>query len=92
MDVMFMITCGRYIRSILYLLLLISVQFGPHAVEGVWPLPQAFTSSPERYPVNSQDFYFVYGRQSAAQQGCSVLDTAFKRYFSLIFPDHNSGR
>uniref|UniRef100_A0A671V144 Beta-hexosaminidase n=1 Tax=Sparus aurata TaxID=8175 RepID=A0A671V144_SPAAU len=65
--------------------------FGPHAVEGVWPLPQAFTSSPERYPVNSQDFYFVYGRQSAAQQGCSVLDTAFKRYFSLIFPDHNSG-
>uniref|UniRef100_A0A671UZP4 Beta-hexosaminidase n=1 Tax=Sparus aurata TaxID=8175 RepID=A0A671UZP4_SPAAU len=86
-----MITCGRYIRSILYLLLLISVQFGPHAVEGVWPLPQAFTSSPERYPVNSQDFYFVYGRQSAAQQGCSVLDTAFKRYFSLIFPDHNSG-
>ncbi|XP_030280772.1 beta-hexosaminidase subunit alpha isoform X2 [Sparus aurata] len=90
MDVMFMITCGRYIRSILYLLLLISVQFGPHAVEGVWPLPQAFTSSPERYPVNSQDFYFVYGRQSAAQQGCSVLDTAFKRYFSLIFPDHNS--
>uniref|UniRef100_A0A671V3U3 Beta-hexosaminidase n=1 Tax=Sparus aurata TaxID=8175 RepID=A0A671V3U3_SPAAU len=91
MDVMFMITCGRYIRSILYLLLLISVQFGPHAVEGVWPLPQAFTSSPERYPVNSQDFYFVYGRQSAAQQGCSVLDTAFKRYFSLIFPDHNSG-
>ncbi|XP_073328607.1 beta-hexosaminidase subunit alpha isoform X2 [Pagrus major] len=90
MDVMFMVTSGRHTRSNLYLLLLIIVQCGRHAVEGVWPLPRAFTSSPERYPVNSKDFYFVYGRQSAAQQGCSVLDTAFKRYFSLIFPDYHS--
>uniref|UniRef100_A0A671QTG4 Beta-hexosaminidase subunit alpha n=1 Tax=Sinocyclocheilus anshuiensis TaxID=1608454 RepID=A0A671QTG4_9TELE len=32
-------------------------------------------------------FSFTYGRDSAAQTGCSVLDAAFKRYFSIIFPD-----
>ncbi|XP_033940764.2 beta-hexosaminidase subunit alpha isoform X1 [Pseudochaenichthys georgianus] len=60
-------------------------------VEGVWPLPQTVTTSPERYPLNSQAFYFGYGRQSAAKPGCSVLDAAFKRYFSLIFQDYTSG-
>uniref|UniRef100_A0AAX7UC43 Beta-hexosaminidase n=1 Tax=Astatotilapia calliptera TaxID=8154 RepID=A0AAX7UC43_ASTCA len=69
-----------------------SVPLGLHSVEGVWPLPQSITSSPERYPLNPQAFYFTYGSQSAAQEGCSVLDEAFKRYFSLIFPDYSSGR
>ncbi|KAI3370696.1 hypothetical protein L3Q82_007252 [Scortum barcoo] len=63
-------------------------QFGLHSVEGVWPLPQTFTSSPERYPLDPQAFYFSYGRRSAAREGCSVLDSAFKRYFPLIFPDY----
>ncbi|XP_040894505.1 beta-hexosaminidase subunit alpha [Toxotes jaculatrix] len=84
------VTCGRYTRPNLILLLLIIVQLGLHTAEGVWPLPQAFTSSTERYPLHPQAFYFGYGKQSAAQQGCSVLDAAFKRYFSLIFPDYTS--
>ncbi|KAM8892826.1 beta-hexosaminidase subunit alpha isoform 1-T1 [Spinachia spinachia] len=69
-------------------LLLIFLQNGPHMVEGVWPLPQTLTSSTERYPLGPEAFYFEYGSQSAAQQGCSVLDGAFMRYFPLIFPDY----
>uniref|UniRef100_A0AAQ4QC04 Beta-hexosaminidase n=1 Tax=Gasterosteus aculeatus aculeatus TaxID=481459 RepID=A0AAQ4QC04_GASAC len=60
----------------------LAVQFG------VWPLPQTFTSSIERSPLSPEAFYFEYGSQSAAQQGCSVLDAAFTRYFPLIFPDY----
>uniref|UniRef100_A0A672Y4E6 Beta-hexosaminidase n=1 Tax=Sphaeramia orbicularis TaxID=375764 RepID=A0A672Y4E6_9TELE len=62
-----------------------------HAVGGVWPMPQISASSPEQYPLNPEAFYFEYGRQSEAQPGCSVLDAAFKRYFSLIFPDYFPG-
>uniref|UniRef100_A0A665WA34 Beta-hexosaminidase n=1 Tax=Echeneis naucrates TaxID=173247 RepID=A0A665WA34_ECHNA len=61
-------------------------------VLGVWPLPQDFTSSMEQYPLNPHTFHFGYGKQSVAQRGCSVLDSAFKRYFSLVFPDYSSGR
>ncbi|KAK5867346.1 hypothetical protein PBY51_011848 [Eleginops maclovinus] len=88
---MFVLSSKRCNRPKFDLLLLIILALGLHTVEGVWPLPQAFTTSLERYPLNSQAFYFGYGRQSAAQPGCSVLDTAFKRYFSLIFPDYTSG-
>ncbi|XP_026166330.1 beta-hexosaminidase subunit alpha isoform X2 [Mastacembelus armatus] len=72
------------------LLLLIISQLGLHTVEGVWPLPQALASSAERYSLNPQAFDFAYGKRSAAQQGCSVLDAAFKRYFTLIFQDYTS--
>ncbi|XP_044050135.1 beta-hexosaminidase subunit alpha isoform X2 [Siniperca chuatsi] len=85
-----LVNCGRYTRPNFNLVLLIILQLGLHTVEGVWPLPQTFTSSTERYPLDPQAFCFGYGRQSAAQQGCSVLDAAFKRYFSLIFPDYTS--
>uniref|UniRef100_A0A665W9U1 Beta-hexosaminidase n=1 Tax=Echeneis naucrates TaxID=173247 RepID=A0A665W9U1_ECHNA len=50
----------------------------------IWPLPQDFTSSMEQYPLNPHTFHFGYGKQSVAQRGCSVLDSAFKRYFSLL--------
>ncbi|XP_041795125.1 beta-hexosaminidase subunit alpha [Chelmon rostratus] len=90
MDFMYMVSSGRNSRPNVHLLLLIILHSGLQTVAGVWPLPQVFTSSAERYPLNSQAFYFGYGRQSAAQQGCSVLDAAFKRYFSLIFPDYTS--
>ncbi|KAM7414635.1 hypothetical protein PAMA_019449 [Pampus argenteus] len=92
MEVMDMVTSRRYTRPNFNLLLLTILQLGLnlHTVEGVWPLPQTFTSSTERYPLSPQAFYFGYGSQSAAQQGCSVLDAAFKRYFSLIFPDYLS--
>ncbi|XP_056273529.1 beta-hexosaminidase subunit alpha [Pseudoliparis swirei] len=88
METMGLVSFGRYICSHLSLLLLIVLPLGQHTVEGVWPLPQTFTSSNEQYPVNPQAFYFGYGRQSAAQRGCSVLDAAFIRYYSLIFPDY----
>ncbi|CAK6950979.1 beta-hexosaminidase subunit alpha [Scomber scombrus] len=91
MEVMNMVSSGSY-RPNFNLLLLILLQLGLklYTVGGMWPLPQTFTSSTERYPLNPQTFYFGYGGQSAAQQGCSVLDAAFKRYFSLIFPDYIS--
>ncbi|XP_070687063.1 beta-hexosaminidase subunit alpha [Pempheris klunzingeri] len=91
MEVRYMVSSGRYTRPNFHLLLLIILQVGPHTAEGVWPLPQSFTSTPERYPLNPQAFYFGYGKQSVAQQGCSVLDAAFSRYFSLIFPGYTSG-
>uniref|UniRef100_A0A8C1W9V0 Beta-hexosaminidase n=1 Tax=Cyprinus carpio TaxID=7962 RepID=A0A8C1W9V0_CYPCA len=56
-------------------------------VEGVWPLPQQLHQSADRDCLSPQRFSFTYGRDSAAQTGCSVLDAAFKRYFSIIFPD-----
>uniref|UniRef100_A0A669F5A7 Beta-hexosaminidase n=1 Tax=Oreochromis niloticus TaxID=8128 RepID=A0A669F5A7_ORENI len=89
---MSVVTSGRYTFPNYNLVFFIFLQLGLHSVEGVWPLPQSITSSPERYPLNPQAFYFTYGSQSAAQEGCSVLDEAFKRYFSLIFPDYSSGR
>nr|XP_023008256.2 beta-hexosaminidase subunit alpha isoform X2 [Maylandia zebra] len=88
---MSVVTSGRYTFPSYNLVFFIFLQLGLHSVEGVWPLPQSITSSPERYPLNPQAFYFTYGSQSAAQEGCSVLDEAFKRYFSLIFPDYSSG-
>uniref|UniRef100_A0A8C5GAT6 Hexosaminidase A (alpha polypeptide) n=1 Tax=Gouania willdenowi TaxID=441366 RepID=A0A8C5GAT6_GOUWI len=65
-------------------------KLGPRLVDGVWPLPQTWSSSAGRVPLDPQNFYLVHGGKSAAQQGCSVLDVAFKRYFSLLFPDYNS--
>ncbi|XP_055048248.2 beta-hexosaminidase subunit alpha isoform X2 [Misgurnus anguillicaudatus] len=73
------------------LLVYLSVNVKP--VNGVWPLPQQIDISAERYALSPQFFSFTYGKDSAAQTGCSVLDNAFKRYFSVIFPDftHASG-
>ncbi|XP_056137832.1 beta-hexosaminidase subunit alpha isoform X1 [Lampris incognitus] len=65
-------------------LLLVLYQVGRHTAEGVWPLPQTRTTSAERYPLKASGFNFHYARQ------CSVLDAAFGRYFSTIFPDYAS--
>uniref|UniRef100_A0AAQ5X348 Beta-hexosaminidase n=1 Tax=Amphiprion ocellaris TaxID=80972 RepID=A0AAQ5X348_AMPOC len=92
MGVMSTVSSGQHTRPMCYLLLLMILQLGLHTAEGVWPLPQTLISSTERFHLSPQAFYFGYGRQSAAQQGCSVLDAAFKRYFALIFPDYTSGR
>ncbi|XP_068169794.1 beta-hexosaminidase subunit alpha [Antennarius striatus] len=90
LDNMYVVRSGRYSRSDFYVLLLMTLQIVLQTVEGVWPLPRTITSSPERYPLSPQAFYFCYGRHSAAHKGCSVVDAAFRRYFSLIFPDHTS--
>ncbi|XP_071392384.1 beta-hexosaminidase subunit alpha [Centroberyx affinis] len=84
------VNARRYCRTRFQILSLMILQLGLQTVEGVWPLPQTITTSTERYSLNPQDFSFHYGRYSATQQGCSVLDDAFKRYFSLIFPDYVS--
>ncbi|KAI4872182.1 hypothetical protein NFI96_031022, partial [Prochilodus magdalenae] len=57
----------------------------------VWPMPQQISQSADRYPLNPQLFAFSYAKDSGAQSGCSVLDAAFKRYFSLTFPDFADG-
>ncbi|XP_067358733.1 beta-hexosaminidase subunit alpha isoform X2 [Channa argus] len=90
MNVVYEVCCGRFTRPQFFLLLIIILDHGLDSVEGVWPLPQTLTSFTERYPLKPQAFYFDYRRQSAAQHGCSILDAAFKRYFSLTFPDYIS--
>ncbi|MBN3307850.1 HEXA hexosaminidase, partial [Amia calva] len=60
--------------------------------QGVWPLPQQFVQTAERYPLSPQVFSLEYAKQSAAQPGCSLLDSAFKRYFMLTFPGYGEIR
>ncbi|KAJ8417241.1 hypothetical protein AAFF_G00284680 [Aldrovandia affinis] len=59
--------------------------------QGVWPMPQMMTQSSEAYLLNPQEFTFQYAKDSVVQPGCSVLDIAFKRYFTLIFPAYSGG-
>lgn len=58
---------------------------------GVWPMPQRFTQSHERYVLNPHLFTYNYMNDSAVRGGCSVLDAAFKRYFRIVFPDFTDG-
>ncbi|KAK1160952.1 beta-hexosaminidase subunit alpha-like [Acipenser oxyrinchus oxyrinchus] len=60
--------------------------------QGVWPLPQSLSSSAERYPLSPREFNFLYGKGSAVQPGCTVLDTAFKRYFRITFSGYSGGK
>ncbi|XP_056308299.1 beta-hexosaminidase subunit alpha isoform X3 [Danio aesculapii] len=69
------------------LLLAVFVSQFVERVCGVWPLPQEIQQSGDSSGLSPQLFSFTYSQDSAAQTGCSVLDTAFKRYFSIIFPD-----
>ncbi|KAJ8417595.1 hypothetical protein AAFF_G00224380 [Aldrovandia affinis] len=60
--------------------------------QGVWPLPQKINQFAERYPLSPREFTFRYANNSLAQSGCSVLDTAFKRYLPLVFPGYSVGK
>lgn len=60
-------------------------------VDAVWPMPQMISSSMARYTLNPREFLFQYSSGSSVQSGCSVLDSAFKRYFPLIFTDYSAG-
>ncbi|ROL46620.1 Beta-hexosaminidase subunit alpha [Anabarilius grahami] len=82
---------GSYSRRLQVWLLLAAVSLTVEQVDGVWPLPQQILQSADRYSLSPQLFSFSYGKDSAAQTGCSVLDSAFKRYFSIIFPDFTKG-
>ena len=64
-----------------------------NTVESVWPLPQKLTISEETYPLSPTHFNFRYGEdQASIMTDCSLLDSAFTRYFPLIFPDLTSGK
>ncbi|XP_041082725.1 beta-hexosaminidase subunit alpha-like isoform X2 [Polyodon spathula] len=60
--------------------------------QGVWPLPQNLTSSAERYSLSPREFNFLYDKGSAVQPGCTILDTAFKRYFRIAFSGYSGGK
>ncbi|XP_054891472.1 beta-hexosaminidase subunit alpha isoform X2 [Poeciliopsis prolifica] len=72
-------------------LLLIIINLGLNTAESVWPLPQIFIPSSERYQLKPQSFSFGYRRYLDAKYSCSVLDAAFKRYFSILFPGYSYG-
>ncbi|XP_036817172.1 beta-hexosaminidase subunit alpha isoform X2 [Oncorhynchus mykiss] len=61
-------------------------------VDAVWPMPQMISSSMARYTLNPREFIFQYSSGSSAQPGCSLLDSAFERYFPLIFTDYRAAR
>uniref|UniRef100_A0A9J7YL44 Beta-hexosaminidase n=1 Tax=Cyprinus carpio carpio TaxID=630221 RepID=A0A9J7YL44_CYPCA len=82
---------GTHSQPVRSCLLLVVVSVCVQQVHGVWPLPQQLHQSADRGCLSPQRFSFTYGRDSAAQTGCSVLDAAFKRYFSIIFPDFTKG-
>lgn len=75
------------LRFIFLLFLSVKLQ----QVYGVWPMPQSITQSPDRYSINPHLFTYHYADDSAARDGCSVLDDAFKRYFRIVFPDCADG-
>ncbi|XP_072526732.1 beta-hexosaminidase subunit alpha isoform X2 [Salminus brasiliensis] len=81
-------TKTKLVRLVFLLFILLNEAEEAHAV---WPLPQQISQSADRYLINPQLFSFGYARDSVAQSGCSVLDAAFKRYFSLVFPDFADG-
>uniref|UniRef100_A0A3B5MNF3 Beta-hexosaminidase n=1 Tax=Xiphophorus couchianus TaxID=32473 RepID=A0A3B5MNF3_9TELE len=70
-------------------LLLIIIHLSLNTAESVWPLPQIFIPSPERYQLKPQSFSFGYRRYLDTKHSCSVLDAAFKRYFSILFPGYS---
>ncbi|KAJ8344479.1 hypothetical protein SKAU_G00318080 [Synaphobranchus kaupii] len=74
-----------------YLSFVLIVLYGMPEAQGVWPMPQKMSQSSESYLLNPQGFTFQYANDSVAQPGCSVLDEAFRRYFTLIFPGYNGG-
>ncbi|KAI2574994.1 hexosaminidase subunit alpha [Homo sapiens] len=70
--------------SRLWFSLLLAAAFAGRAT-ALWPWPQNFQTSDQRYVLYPNNFQFQYDVSSAAQPGCSVLDEAFQRYRDLLF-------
>uniref|UniRef100_A0AAY4DFY7 Beta-hexosaminidase n=1 Tax=Denticeps clupeoides TaxID=299321 RepID=A0AAY4DFY7_9TELE len=64
---------------------------GVPSVLAVWPQPQQIRNSAERYSLSARAFLFKHADVSAVRSGCDVLDQAFTRYFTLIFPESGGG-
>ncbi|KAL2099880.1 hypothetical protein ACEWY4_004274 [Coilia grayii] len=51
----------------------------------LWPLPQKVQSSAAAFKLSSINFQIVHAKGSSAGSSCSLLQTAFRRYFDYIF-------
>uniref|UniRef100_A0AAR2K5U4 Beta-hexosaminidase n=1 Tax=Pygocentrus nattereri TaxID=42514 RepID=A0AAR2K5U4_PYGNA len=51
----------------------------------LWPLPQKFQTSVDAFRLSSASFQIVHAKESTAGPSCSLLQNAFRRYYSYIF-------
>ncbi|XP_041915354.1 beta-hexosaminidase subunit beta isoform X4 [Alosa sapidissima] len=51
----------------------------------LWPLPQKVQTSVVAFKMSSLKFQIVHAQHSSAGPSCSILETAFRRYFDYIF-------
>ncbi|MCI4394502.1 hypothetical protein PGIGA_G00169580 [Pangasianodon gigas] len=51
----------------------------------LWPLPQKYQTSPTTFKLSASSFQIVHAKDSSAGPSCSLLQNAFRRYFSYIF-------
>ncbi|XP_067885637.1 beta-hexosaminidase subunit beta isoform X2 [Heterodontus francisci] len=58
----------------------------------LWPLPQSVHIAPEVYRLSAVTFQIVHSPFSTAWVGCSILDSAFRRYFYYIFSSSAQSR
>ena len=52
-----------------------------------WPMPQSFVQTSDIYSISDYDFTF-----NVVGQSCDILESALRRYYSLIFYPPMSGR
>lgn len=67
--------------------LIIVLSILSQSLGAVWPQPQAFSGGSQATILKSSDFKF----QITSNRSSSILEKAFKRYFSLIFGSSLSG-
>ncbi|XP_078252746.1 beta-hexosaminidase subunit beta isoform X2 [Rhinoraja longicauda] len=61
-----------------------------HSSHGsLWPLPKSVLGFPEVYRLSRLTFHIAHSSESTALTGCTILDDAYRRYYSYIFG--NSG-
>ncbi|XP_051516194.1 beta-hexosaminidase subunit beta-like isoform X2 [Myxocyprinus asiaticus] len=53
----------------------------------LWPLPQKFQSSAASFKLSPSSFQIVDAKGSTAGPNCSLLQSAFRRYFEYMFGD-----
>uniref|UniRef100_A0A8C9TUK4 Beta-hexosaminidase n=1 Tax=Scleropages formosus TaxID=113540 RepID=A0A8C9TUK4_SCLFO len=60
-------------------------QLGESRFGSLWPLPQNVVISPVAFMLRSSSFQIVHSAESSAGPGCSILQSAFRRYFEYMF-------
>ncbi|XP_017315907.1 beta-hexosaminidase subunit beta isoform X1 [Ictalurus punctatus] len=51
----------------------------------LWPLPQKYQTTPTAFKLSASSFQIVHAKDSSAGPSCSLLQNAFRRYFSYMF-------